>query len=82
MHIEKNSLFSKLAAPASKANFTHSRRVDLSKPNPVRVLACSSGKHIAVINIGLLHHPRRRHHRAFLRWVAVATQAGCPGAGG
>jgi hypothetical protein len=38
MHIEKKSLFSKMAAPASKANFTHSRRVDLSKPNPVRVL--------------------------------------------
>jgi hypothetical protein len=37
MHIEKNSLFSKMAAPASKVNFTHSRRVDLSKPNPVRV---------------------------------------------
>ena len=54
MHIEKNSLFSKMAAPTSKANFTHSHRVDLSKPNPVRVLACSSGKHIAVITIGLM----------------------------
>jgi hypothetical protein len=48
MHIEKNSLFNKTAAPASKANFTHSLRVDLSKPAPVRVETCTRVKYMAI----------------------------------
>ena len=53
MHIEKKSLLSMQTAAASesKANVTHSRRVDLSEPAPNRVPTCtSSGKHIKVID--------------------------------
>jgi hypothetical protein len=55
MHIEKKSLFSKMAAPAAKSNSIHSRRVDLSKPAPApRLLTASpysSGKHISKTTI-------------------------------
>ncbi len=44
MQIEKKSLFSKMAAPAAKSNSIHSRRVDLSKPAPVRVQAAAIRK--------------------------------------
>ncbi len=47
--MEKKSLVSKKTAPATQSNL---RRVDLSKPAPVRLLAaCSSGKHIQKITI-------------------------------
>ncbi len=45
MRIEKKSLFSKQTAPTS--NSIHSRRVDLSKPAPARLLTASRGTHIA-----------------------------------
>ena len=46
MHIEKKSLVSKKAA-APTIIAIHSRRVDLSKPAPDRLLtATCSGKHI------------------------------------
>jgi hypothetical protein len=46
MHIEKKSLVNKKVAAATIVAI-NSRRVDLSKPAPVRLLAaCSSGKHI------------------------------------
>jgi hypothetical protein len=54
MHIEKKSLFSKMAAPASKSNSVHSRRVDLSRPAPARLLTAtpySSGKHIMKVTL-------------------------------
>jgi hypothetical protein len=41
MHIEKKSLFSKMAAPAAKSNSIHSRRVDLSRPAPAPPLTDS-----------------------------------------
>ena len=56
MQIEKKSLFSKMAAPAAKSNSIHSRRVDLSKPAPDRLLTAteaSSGKHIKYVTIDL-----------------------------
>jgi hypothetical protein len=52
MHIEKKSLFSKMSAPAAKSNSIHSRRVDLSKPAPDRLLtAAASGKHLKNVTI-------------------------------
>jgi hypothetical protein len=50
--IEKKSLVSRKAAPASKSNSIHSR-VDLSKPAPDRLLTASSGKHIKYTTIDL-----------------------------
>jgi hypothetical protein len=52
MVIEKKSLISKKAAPASKSNSIHSR-VDLSKPAPDRLLTASSVKHIKSTTIDL-----------------------------
>ncbi len=55
MLIEKKSLISKTTPPASRIIAINSRRVDLSKPTPVRVLAaCSSGKHIKNVTLELL----------------------------
>ncbi len=53
MVIEKKSLVSRKAAPASKSNSVHAR-VDLSKPAPDRLLtAAASGKHIKSVTIDL-----------------------------
>jgi hypothetical protein len=54
MHIEKESLVNKKVAAATiiAINSINSRRLDLSKPASVRVLAaCSSGKHIKKVTL-------------------------------
>ncbi len=53
MHIEKKSLVSKKAAAATIC-VRNSRRMDLSKPAPARVLTAtpySSGKHMKYVTI-------------------------------
>lgn len=46
--MEKKSLVSKKTAPSSKSNPS---RVDLTKPAAVRLLACSSGRHMSKVTI-------------------------------
>jgi hypothetical protein len=47
MHIEKKSLVSKKAAAATIC-VVNSRRMDLSKPEPVRVETCTRVKYMVI----------------------------------